>query len=284
MLRPLSTIGVFLMLLAVWPLQVVAGSNGQATATLGDTKLAIFTYRPSGCTPAGLLLVFHGLDRNAATYRDDARPLGDRFCLLVAAPLFDATRFPTWRYQRGGIVRDGKVQDSDLWTGWFVVKLADWLRQQEARPDMPYWVIGHSAGAQFLSRFAAFIPNQARRIVIANPSTWVLPTLADGPPYGFSGVPSADTFLQRYLAAPVTVFLGQEDKGSKNLVESDEAEAEGGTRFARGENTFHLAETVAREHGWPFNWRLVEVPGVAHNAKSMFASPRVGDALGMPAS
>jgi pimeloyl-ACP methyl ester carboxylesterase len=147
---------------------------------------------------------------------------------------------------------------------------------------MPYWVIGHSAGAQFLSRFAAFIPNQARRIVIANPSTWVLPSLSDAPPYGLRGVPAEDILLQRYLAAPVTVFLGQEDKGSKNLVMNDEAEAQGGTRFARGENTFHQAEAVAREHGWPFNWRLVEVPGIAHNAKSMFASPEAGDALGMP--
>lgn len=283
MLRPISMIGGFLLLLAAWPLPVVAGTSGQATATLGNINLDIFMYRPSGCIPAGLLLVFHGLDRNASTYRDDARPLGDRFCLLVAAPLFDAKRFPTWRYQRGGIVKDGKVQDSAQWAGWFVVQLADWLRQQEARPDMPYWVIGHSAGAQFLSRFAAFIPNQARRIVIANPSTWVLPSLADAPPYGFRGVPSAETILRRYLAAPVTVWLGQDDKGSKNLVENDAAEAQGATRFARGENTFHQAESVAREHGWPFNWRMVEVPGVGHNARMMFASPGAADALGMPA-
>ncbi len=173
MRRRLSRIGLALALLSTFPLPTAAGTSGQETAALGDTDLDVFTYRPSGCTPAGLLLVLHGLDRNAATYRDDAIPLADRFCLLVAAPLFDRERFPIWRYQRGGIEHDGTVRDSALWTGWYVVKLADWLRRQEARPDMPYWVIGHSAGAQFLSRFAAFIPNQARRIVIANPSTWV---------------------------------------------------------------------------------------------------------------
>jgi hypothetical protein len=95
-------------------------------------------------------------------------------------------------------------------------------------------------------------------------------------------VPSAETLLQRYLAAPVTVLLGQEDTGSKNLVENDAAEAQGATRFARGESTFHQAEAVARQHGWPFNWRLVEVPGVGHNAKSIFASPQAADALGGP--
>ncbi len=282
MLRRLSMIGVSLALLAAWPPPVAAGTSGQEVATVGDTSLDVFTYRPSGCTTAGLLIVLHGLGRNASTYRNDARPLADRFCLLVAAPLFDNARFPTWRYQRGGIVKDGKIQDSALWTGWFVVKLVDWLRKQEARPDLPYWLIGHSAGAQFLSRFAAFIPNQARRIVIANPSTWVLPSLADAPPYGFRGVPSAEPLLQRYLAAPVTVLLGQEDTGSKNLVENEAAEAQGGTRFARGEGTFHQAEAVARAHGWPFNWRLAEVPGVGHDARSMFASPIAADALGKP--
>jgi pimeloyl-ACP methyl ester carboxylesterase len=277
-----ALIVALLTLVAAWPLSVSAGTAGEETATLGDTSLAVFTYRPTGCTPAGLLLVFHGLDRNASTYRDDAAQLADRFCLLVAAPLFDRERFPDWRYQRGGIVKDGKIRDSAQWTGWYVVKLADWLRRQEAKPDMPYWVIGHSAGAQFLSRFAAFIPNQARRIVIANPSTWVLPSLAEAAPYGFGGVPSAEALLQRYLAAPVTVLLGQEDTGSKNLVENDDAEAQGATRFARGESTFHQAEAVARQHGWPFNWRLLVVPGVGHNAQSMFASPEAADALGGP--
>ena len=118
--------------------------------------------------------------------------------------------------------------------------------------------------------------------MIANPSTWVLPALAEAAPYGFGGVPSAETLLQHYLAAPVTVLLGQEDTGSKNLAETDEAEAQGTTRFARGESTFHQAEAVARQRGWPFNWRLLVVPGVGHNAKSMFASPEAADALGGP--
>jgi pimeloyl-ACP methyl ester carboxylesterase len=283
MLRCLSLTGLALAMVLACARPVAAGTGSEETATLGDTDLSVFTYRPSGCKPAGLLLVFHGLDRNASTYRDDAIPLADRFCLIVAAPLFDRERFPTWRYQRGGIEHDGNVRDSAQWTGWYVVKLAAWLRRQEAKPDMPYWVIGHSAGAQFLSRFAAFIPNQARRIVIANPSTWVLPSLADAPPYGFRGVPSAETLLQRYLAAPVTVLLGQEDTRSKNLVQNDEAEAQGATRFVRGESTFHQAEAVARQHGWPFNWRLLEVPGVGHNARSIFASPEAADALGIRA-
>lgn len=260
----------------------IEADAGEQTATLGDTPLDVFTYRPANCTPSAFLVVFHGVDRNADAYRDAARPLADRLCLIVAAPLFDKARFPNWRYQHGGLVHRNAIQARETWTGWIVPKLVDWLRQQEGAPGMPYFLIGHSAGAQFLSRFAAFIPNQAQRIVVANPSTHVLASLDDDPPYGFRGLPSSEDLLKRYLAQPVTILLGQEDQGSKNLADDADAEAQGGTRFERGERAFHQAEAVAQAHGWPFGWRLVEVPGVGHSARSMFASPMAADALGLP--
>src|SRR5262249_38427054 len=39
----------------------------------------------------------------------------DRLCLLIVAPVFDERVFPTWRYQRGGIVKDTAVQDPRGW-------------------------------------------------------------------------------------------------------------------------------------------------------------------------
>jgi hypothetical protein len=44
---------------------------------------------------------------------------------------------------------------------------------------------------------------------------------------------------------------------------------------------FLQAQAVAQQHNWPFNWRLIRVPGVGHDAKSMFAAPMAGDALGL---
>ena len=34
---------------------------------------------------------------------------------IAVAPLFDAQRFPTWRYQRGGLVHDGALLHSGAW-------------------------------------------------------------------------------------------------------------------------------------------------------------------------
>src|SRR4051794_18184846 len=82
---------------------IPAGSAEQEAKL--STTLTVYTYRPANCQPSAVLLVLHGLNRNASRYRDYARPLADSACMIVVAPLFDKKRFPTWRYQRGGIVQ-----------------------------------------------------------------------------------------------------------------------------------------------------------------------------------
>jgi pimeloyl-ACP methyl ester carboxylesterase len=227
------------------------------------------------------LLVFHGQNHNADDYRDWARPLADKHCMLVVAPRFPKSQFPRWRYQHGGIAQNGVVQDSREWTGRIVVELAERIQQLEGR-KMPYSLIGHSAGGQFLSRLAAFTPTQAQRIVIANPGTHVLPDPKIEAPYGFGGVYASndvDKELRRYLGTPITIFLGHDDTDEEGLSASPEANAQGATRHERGLNAFKAAQSLAQARGWPFNWRLVEVPGVGHKAKKMFAAPEASAAL-----
>ena len=60
----------------------IAPGNGQQTIDIAGTRMTVFTYRPADCSDPSLLLVFHGVARNARTYRDYARPLADRNCLL----------------------------------------------------------------------------------------------------------------------------------------------------------------------------------------------------------
>jgi pimeloyl-ACP methyl ester carboxylesterase len=259
----------------------IAPGSGEQTADLAGTDFVVYTYRPKDCADPSLLLVFHGLGRNVAGYRDAARDLADDNCMLVVAPLFDEKRFPAWRYQRGGIVKAGVIQKPSEWTGNIVIDLADWVRKQERR-ELDYSLIGHSAGGQFLSRVAAFVPTQARRIVIANPSTHVVPSLKVDAPFGFGGVYAGATGqaqLRRYLEQPVTIFLGEEDTDDKDLSETREAMAQGETRLERGLNVYQQAKKLAASRNWTFNWRLVEVPGVGHSARKMFRSPEALDAL-----
>jgi dienelactone hydrolase len=259
----------------------IAMGSGRQTVDLDGIRLKVFTYRPDGCADLSLLLVFHGNARDADRYRDDARALADKNCLLVVAPLLDRRTFPLWRYQHGGVVRDGVVQDPRDWTGRLVPALVDWVRTQEGRP-LAYSLLGHSAGAQFLDRLAAFVPTEARRIVVANPGSYVFPSLQIAAPYGLGKVYSGadgEAQLRRYLEQPITIYLGQGDVRADDRDPSPEAQAEGASRYQRGRNAFNVAKALAQARGWPFNWRLVELPGVGHNARKMFAAPQASEAL-----
>jgi dienelactone hydrolase len=258
----------------------IAPGNGQQTIDIAGTRMTVFTYRPPNCSDPSLLLLFHGVARNARTYRDYARPLADRNCLLLVAPLFDQRDFPGWRYQRGSIVKGGAVQPPSDWSGNLVPALAEWVRQQEGRP-LAYSLLGHSAGGQFLERLAAFVPTQAGRIVVANPGSYVLPSLEVAAPYGLGKVyagAAGEAQLRRYLELPLTIYLGEADTRD-DRDESPEARAQGASRHQRGVNVFDAARKLAQERGWAFNWRLVELPGVGHSAPKMFAAPQASDAL-----
>jgi dienelactone hydrolase len=254
--------------------------SGRQTIDVGGTRLTVFIHRPA-CPDPSLLVVFHGIARNAADYRDYARALADRDCLLVVAPLFDKHGFPRWRYQRGGIVRDGVVQKPGDWTGRLALALVDWMRRQEGKP-LAYSLLAHSAGAQFLDRLAAFVPSEAKRIVVANPGSYVFPSLEIAAPYGLGKVyagADGETELKRYLAQPLTIYLGEGDIREDDRDDSPDALAQGASRHQRGVNTFNAGKALAQARGWPFNWRLVELPGVGHNAKKMFAAPQASAAL-----
>jgi len=173
------------------------------------------------------------------------------------------------------------VKPPSEWTGRFAIDLVNWVQKQEAR-SMPYSLIGHSAGGQFLSRLAAFVPTAARRIVVANPSTYVFPSLDIEAPYGLGGVyrrADAEAALRRYLAAPVTIYLGQEDTGDENRADNRQARAQGETRYDRGRNAFAAGQKAAQARRVPFNWRLIELPGAGHSSRDMFTAPEALKAL-----
>lgn len=274
-MKMLSTL-LAVMLFAGTAQAQIASGDGEQTATISGKPFKVATYRPAACSPELLLVVFHGIGRDAGPYRDHAQPLADRLCAFIVAPEFDKERFPRDLYQFGGIAPAGQYVPPGARPVDLVAPLVAWARQAAGKAALPYVLVGHSAGAQFVGRVAAFTPTDAVRIVIANPSTWVMPNTVDDVPNGFGGVPDADQALRAYLALPILVLLGQDDTGSRYLDVSPKAMAQGPYRLARGRNAFNAAKAMAGSHGWTFGWRLVEVPGVGHNAANMFkAEPTI---------
>lgn len=264
-----------------------AGAGVQDIPTTGGV-IQVFTYRPSLYQGGPLVLVFHGAGRNAEDYRNFAIAVAERFKVLVAAPLIDRERFPPDAYIRGNMLEeDGTPRPREAWSFALVPQLIAALREGEGKPDLPYCLLGHSAGGQFLARFAAFYPTEAKRIVAANPGSHLFPRTDWKFGYGFGGLPAElgdEAALRRYLAAPLTLYLGTGDilTDTANLDRSPAALLQGPHRLARGRACFAFAQKLAAERGWAFNWRKVETPGIGHDGGGMFAAPEMAEALGGP--
>lgn len=260
----------------------IASGPGKITAQLGGKPIEVFTYKPSNYRGGPLIVVCHGMSRTAEAYRDAAQRLADRMDAIVVAPLFDKERFPTAAYQHGGLFEAGKLQPAELWTVSFIPQLVAEVRRREGNANLSYYLIGHSAGGQLLERLAGFTQSGAVRIVAANPGTHLFPTRDVPFPHGFGGLPdnlSNDAALRRYLAQPLSIYLGTADNGDKNLSMDPDAVKQGATRYERGQNCYQFAAELAKKNNWQFNWRLVEAPEIAHDTRGMFQHEKALEAL-----
>jgi poly(3-hydroxybutyrate) depolymerase len=277
------------ILLGLMATKVVAAplptGRGQTEVSYGGSLVVLHTYKPVGYSDGPLLVVFHGVMRNADQYLEFAIPMADRFGMILVSPRLDEGAFPDeeW-YQRGGVlIAGGEVNPKERWMFNVVDAIVADVRTRENRPTLPFYLIGHSAGAQFLVRLAAFQPGEARRIVAGNAGSLLFPGTDHGFGYGLGGLPAElrdDAMLRQYLAAPLTLYLGTADTAPRRRFDASAAGMKQGPhRYARNLACYALAEAMAKERGWTFGWRKVEAPGIEHDAARMFAAPEVGDAL-----
>jgi poly(3-hydroxybutyrate) depolymerase len=262
---------------------IAVGTN-QMEIVCHTNPITVFTYKPPTYRAGPLIVVFHGRSRNAGDYRDYAITLANRLNAVVAVPLFDEEHFSIEDYTLGGVLQNDIVQPRENWLFARVEQVVGELRLRERKPDLDYYLLGHSAGGQMLMRLAALHPLPAKRIVVANPGSHLFPRRDWEFGYGFGGLPaplSDDAALQRYLAEPVTLYLGTADilTDQANLDRGESAMRQGAHRLERGRNCFEFAAALARTNGWTFNWRKVETPDIAHDGKGMLAAREVDAAL-----
>lgn len=246
------------------------------------TPLNLWAYKPDNYVGDGFVLLFHGASRAAEAYRDNAAGFAERFGRLVVVPEFDAERFPSRLYQFGGVFRDdGSFASADEQTFAFVPLLVDHIRSREGQADLPYLLVGYSAGAQFIERMAAFLDTDAERLVAMSPGSSMFPTRDMDFGLGFGGLPeewSTDERIQRYLALPLTIAIGSADVEEGQLPTGD-AFDQGVHRYSRNLRWFNTAMDLAHLRGWDFNWRLVIHHGAGHPPPEMFDHPQMGNSL-----
>ncbi|HEY7384376.1 MAG TPA: alpha/beta hydrolase [Beijerinckiaceae bacterium] len=242
-----------------------------------DEPMRVFVYRPAQWTHDDrIVVVMHGVDRDAERYRDEWRPQADAHNLLLVVPEFSQARFPgAGTYNFGNVAdRKGKMQPRRSWTFGVIDRVfAEARARSGARRDR-YSFFGHSAGAQFVHRYVIFAgASHADVIIAANAGAYTMPTLDADFPWGLNGAGVARADLAQAFARNVVILLGGRDTNPNHstLPRNPGAMAQGPHRLARGETFFATARATAEALGVPFRWRLEIVPGVAHSNKGMSA-------------
>jgi poly(3-hydroxybutyrate) depolymerase len=246
------------------------------TDARGDTSkpIRVYTYRPRACdTTCPMVIVLHGMGRNAAEYRDYWELLADHYKVLVVAPQFDKENWKGTEGYNLGEIGNGERQKTVFAA---VEHLFDEMRDGQAT----YVLFGHSAGGQVAHRMALLFPeNRASVIVAANSGWYTMPDFRQEKvtnPFPFSlvnapgGAGSGDV-LRKALARKLVIMVGENDNDADadNMSKSDGAMKEGATRVDRAETFIKTATTASSDLGVKLNWDLIEVPGAAHSGSSM---------------
>ena len=236
-------------------------------------QLKVWTYVPDEIDPATapVLIVMHGVNRDADRYLAQWQGPASDCGFVVIAPEFSRSSFPgSNAYNLGHVTASGKadLRPRENWSFAAIEPLFDEVVARLGSGQRGYTLYGHSAGSQFVHRsLLTGHANRARRVLAANAGWYTLPSLVLEYPFGLNGTGVEQDQLRAALAHDMVILLGDRDTDidDPNLNTSAGAMKQGPHRLARGRNFHAMGEEAARQEGWTFGWSLREVPGVAHD-------------------
>jgi poly(3-hydroxybutyrate) depolymerase len=153
----------------------------QFVDTLGnaDKPIRVWYYCPEQLvTTTPVVFVMHGVQRNGERYRNEWQGYAEKYSFLLLCPEFDEKNYPTDAYQWGNMF-DAKKRPlpESKWTFTAVEHLLDFAKKASGDTSPTYFIFGHSAGGQFVHRFALFMPHaRYARAIAANPGWYTMPT------------------------------------------------------------------------------------------------------------
>ncbi|HEX4130715.1 MAG TPA: CapA family protein [Pirellulales bacterium] len=248
---------------------------GRFEATHAGRSIPVWYFVPDDAgadTP--VLIVMHGVNRDADRYRDEWVPHARRYGFIVLAPEFSKEAWPGEdRYNSGNTLDDqSRPLPREQWSFSYIEPVFDAAKKSLGNRTKQYYLYGHSAGAQFVHRFLYHVPEaRVAKAVAANAGWWTLPDPAVDFPYGLRGSAVDVADLKTMLGRPLVVLLGtaDTDPNHKNLRRTPEANAQGPHRFARGHTFYEAGQKRAAALGVPLHWQLATAPGVGHSDSGM---------------
>lgn len=241
-----------------------------------DKLVRLFYYVPQNVqanTP--IVLVFHGAERDAMSYRNAIVAKAIEHQFIVVVPEFSELNFPTESaYQLGNVYVDGDqpspttLRAESLWSFSLVEPIFSFVKNKTKNNSAQYHLIGHSAGAQFAHRFLMFKPSARFEKAIVSAAGWY--TATDNLvafPYGMQASPLENLNLTALFAKKVIVQVGSADNNpnASTLRRTPQADAQGLHRLARAQYYYTKAQQAATNLNVPFSWQLSIIPGLTHD-------------------
>jgi hypothetical protein len=253
-----------------------------------NKPLRVFYYVPENVhkqTP--IVFLFHGIERNAMEYRDALIAKAKHYHFIVVVPEFTDTDFPgSSAYPLGNVFLDGDYPSAEtlisdsLWTFSLLHPIFSFVKFKTQNTQTQFLAIGHSAGAQFLHRFAYFKGVQSiQKMVISAAGWYTVPDTFQAFPYGFSGAPILKNQLKSFWSMPVFVQVGAHDNNpnAANLRRTTQTDLQGTHRLARAQYFFQSSLSAAEKEQTSFGWSLKIIPNLNHNFQQ--AVPHAADHL-----
>lgn len=264
----------------------------------GPGAIKVYYYIPisGNVRTMKILFAMHGADRNGLYQVQNWMETADDKNLIVVSPQLDRDDFPPLAYQFGGVsASEYSFEETprETWTYTLVEEIFSYIRRMTGNTSSTYDLWGHSAGAQFTHRMALFMDDSCiGRAVCSNAGFYTAPVpegISDssgkiyGYPYSVKDTNLDDNALRRYFAMDLVVHLGTADLATSKEEDSSlpvdaGSKVQGASRYERGRYFYEKAMETAESKGFAFNWRLIEVPGVAHNSRLMIQSGTTGAA------
>lgn len=238
--------------------------------------LSVFYFIPENLveeTP--ILLVFHGANRNASTYRDALINKATEKGVIVIVPEFSEVAFPGGNaYNLGNVYQNGEQPSPETqnlepdWTFSIIEPLFDFVRIQLQNTNTTYAMYGHSAGAQFVHRFLLFKPeNRVEKSVVSAAGWYTFPNKNINFPYGLKNSILENRSTASFFEETIFVQVGENDNNPNEtgLRRNTQADLQGIHRLERATNFFGFASQKAAQENHIFNWSFHSISNANHN-------------------
>lgn len=252
----------------------VAGITKMSFDDWAGPPIPVWMYVPHDTDPktAPILIMMHGAKRGAKRYLGQWEQIADRDGFIVIAPEFNKEKFKSSRtYQQGNVYRSNRTLELNpeaKWTFSAIDPIFEHVKKKLGNTQEAYTFYGHSGGSQFVHRSLLFKDNpNVVRFLPANAGWYTYADMTIDYPYGLKGTDVTEDHLKAVLQKDVVILLGDQDidVNHSSLRRTEEANAQGPHRYARGQAFYENAKANAQKYGVPFGWSIRVVPGVAHS-------------------